>query len=263
MDIRLLSVFLTFIYSMVGKFSCIHCGHSLGMYLAFLFRKSNCDWNRKMPRLVNGLLVLFLAGWGVMSHASLLNDDSIMYSVDLATSSGNSISTSGTFSPGADAYCFSFLGPCPPGTLFDTDPLENSNSDFNLSLLFNAEAESISMLIVDTVVGVPEYITGTLTFSDIGWGEMDGQIVGGEVCGIGFAGCGPDFGFEAEFSADAVTIEIDSFLSIFSSSSGTLTGIGQVTVDFEVEHVPAPVTTPLIAIALVALGWSRRKKSVL
>ena len=200
-------------------------------------------------------------GWVGISNASLLNDDSIMYSVDLTTSSGNSISASGTFVPGADVFCFPFFGACPPGTLYDTDEFDNTNEDLDLFLLLNAEAESISVLIVDYIVGVPEFIEGTITYSDIGWGDIDGQIVGGEVCGIGFVGCGADFGFETEFSADAVTIGVDSFLSIFASSSGALTGIGQVTVDFEVEHVPVPATFALFGIGLAGLGWSRRHKA--
>ena len=117
------------------------------------------------------------------------------------------------------------------------------------------------MLIGDRVVGVPEFLTGTLTFSDIGWGEMDGQIVGGEVCGIGFVGCGPDFGFETEFSVDAVTIGIDSFLAIFGSSSGALSGIGQVTVDLEVEHVPTPAAAWLFGSALLGLAGLKWKKA--
>lgn len=216
-----------------------------------------------MPKLISRLLVFALAGWGSITHASLLNDDSITYSIDLMTSSGNSISTSGTFSPGADVYCFDFssFGPCPPGPLFDTDPLENTNTDTDLFLLFNAEDEAISMLIGDAVVGVPEYITGTLTFSDLGWGAMGGQIVGGEVCGIGFVGCGPDFGFDTEFSADAVTIGIESFLAIFGSGSGVLSGIGQVTVDLEVEHVPTPAAAWLFGSALLGLAGLKRKKA--
>lgn len=215
-----------------------------------------------MLRLSSRLLLLALAAWSGITHASLLNDDSISYSVDLTTSSGNSISTSGTFSPGADVYCLDFavFGPCPPGPLFDTEPLDNTNSDSDLFILFNAEDDAISLLVGDAVVGVPEFITGTLTFSDIGWGETGGQIVGVEVCGIGFVGCGPAFGFEAEFAADTVTVGVDSFLAIFSSSSGGLSGIGQITVGLEVAHIPTPAITPLMALALAGLGFSRRKE---
>ena len=216
-----------------------------------------------MYHFIRGILVFLLAAGCGPAHASLLSDDSISYSVDLTTSSGNFISTSGTFSPGADVYCFDFsiFGPCPPGPLFDTDPLDNINGDNDLFLLFNAEGQTISMLIADAVAFVPEFLTATLTFSDIGWGGTNGQIVGGEVCGVGLAGCGPDSGFEAEFFADAVSIEIDSFLAVFASSSGSLSGLGYITVDLEVEPIPTPATMPLIAIALAGLGWSRRKKT--
>lgn len=213
-----------------------------------------------MLKILNGLLVFVLAGWVNTSYGSLLNDDSIDFSVNLTTSSGNSISASGTFSPGADVYCFDFsaFGPCPPGPLFDTEPSENMNGDSNLFLLFNAEEESISVFIGDSVVDVPEHITGTVIFSDIGWGETPGQIVGGEVCGIGAVGCGPDFGFETEYASDSVTIGIDSFLSIFSSSSGDLSGIGQTTVHLEVEHAPSSFTpvpvVPVLGLAILALG---------
>ena len=218
-----------------------------------------------MPRRIGIMLLFAIAGWPSLMQASLLTVNSIAYSVDLTTSSGNSIRVSGEFTPGTDVYCLPgpFSGPCAPQFLHDTSPGENSNAEADLFVLFNAEAESVSMLVGDGVVGAPELFTGTLelTFADLGWGSAEGAIQGVEACGIVFVGCGPEFGFQTEFSDRRVTIELDSVLFLFATSAGALSGISMVTAHLELAQVPVPETSSLLVLAITILGFCSRKRA--
>ena len=227
------------------------------------------NWNTlkmvHMKLMTRLLEILLLAGLAGVANASLLNDDSILYSVNLTTSSGNFISSSGSIIPETDAYCFftATVG-CPPGTEWDKRDLNGLVSDWDLGVWFDVQDNVINMFIFDFIFGESETVSGTITYSNIGWGPIEGAIIGGATCGLSTlapgleAQCDETLGGAPTFSADAVTLVIDSYELIPTSNNGAA---GGQAVGFLVEHaVPAPATLALFGLGLAGLGWSRRNK---
>ena len=212
-----------------------------------------------------GLLLasVVLASTSAITNASLLNDDSIGFSVNLTSTSGNGITASDSFVPGSDSGPTGLEG-------FDGGAV-NGDPDFDFGVLFdvsffNSEISVITMVIADSLFtpGTPEFVWGTVTFSDLGWGSVEGDVVFAGTCFPGADGpeCGQSNIPPSGLTDTSVTINIAENLFMLDQSqlAGDFAAVSVVTF-VGAAHVPVPSTILLLGLGLAGLGWSGRKKA--
>jgi hypothetical protein len=204
------------------------------------------------------------------TNASLLNDDSIGYSMDLMTTSGNGIIASGTLVPGGDVFCWEdATGPCPPADFLDRN-FFGSPEMFGIINVRKINIPEIGEFsVIDLVLGdalftpgTPEYLWGSFTFFDLGWGLEEGKVVGAATCDPAtLTGTNCDFIGTSVWTDTSFTITIAELDALELGPFGpdyravTLTNI------VDAEHIPVPSSILLLGLGLAGLGWSRRKKA--
>jgi hypothetical protein len=242
--------------------------------------------------IVNGIAAVSLSAAFGGAHASLLNDDEIIYSAEVFTDDtfqfvpgdptsevGVEIDNVSAYEPGNNDVSF---GP----TLVDYDGLfvqSDDTGDVRLGLLFDTRNSGLDIFIVDrTIKGVNSdgsfnldaNFWGMLGFEDLGWGPgVTGGITGASACAITelFGTCDPLTAL-LDFTETSVSLTIDeatpyALLPIVAppGTPPSITSVGRISIDLEVERdtsasVPTPATLALLAIGLVTSGVMRGRK---